>query len=88
MPLHSYKCINGHETERLYLSISVEPEHYTPCETCELTATLVEFPRTGPPRLIGDGFHSPSKAGPMINKPDSSKAWAELRQRKLVNDHK
>jgi hypothetical protein len=88
MPLHSYICINNHETERLYLSINQTPEFYTPCETCELTATLVEFPRTAPPHLVGEGFFRPSLSGPMINKPDSSKAWAELKQRKLLNDHK
>jgi hypothetical protein len=90
MPLHSYRCVNGHETERLYLSISTEPEHYTPCDVCQLTAEHVEFPRIAPPNLPdggSGGFYRPSVGGPIHNKPDSSKGWSELKQRGLVENN-
>jgi hypothetical protein len=86
MPIWTYKCYEGHETERIYLSINEEPLYYTPCDTCQLTAERVAFEQTAPPNLPGEGFFSPSKGGPIHNKSDSAKAWQELKQRKLIND--
>lgn len=84
MPLREYLCPNNHKFERLELNINIQPEYSRECAECGQLATLVEFSQPGPPRLIGDGFFRPSVAGPMIGKPDSSKAWSELKQRGLA----
>lgn len=77
MPIWSYRCSQGHETEKLILSINEEPPEILDCTKCTLFAVRVEFPQTAPPRLVGAGFYSPSKAGPIVNKHDTTRVIKE-----------
>ena len=44
MPIHNFKCVEGHTTEKIFLTFGAAENVITiPCSTCHGTATRVEW---------------------------------------------
>lgn len=63
MPIHEYKCVQGHTFEKLFLTFkAADDAKGLVCPTCRGTAKRVEFSVPYPALLLGnpEGYHKPS----------------------------
>lgn len=71
MPIHSYRCEDGHTFERLFLTFgAAEAEKkYTPCNVCNVKGFAKrQISVPGLPILYGDGFSKPAPSGKLQTK--------------------
>jgi hypothetical protein len=63
MPIHEFKCPNGHMTEKLFVSFAkAQGVTQIPCVTCQAPSTKQSFSTPLPAHLYGtpDGYYKPS----------------------------
>ena len=64
MPLYEYKCLNGHEFDRVKsIMVSDRVRDNDKCDECGAKAQL-QVSRPNPPVLVGRGFHANDYAAP------------------------
>lgn len=63
MPIHEYKCVQGHTFEKLFLTFkAAEEQEVQICPQCRGTSKRLEFSTPYPALLLGnpEGYYKPS----------------------------